>query len=216
VNFTDPTGYDVDCASGEGRCRQEIIKVKIEQIQSEYHVEIDQSHGNWSVSKLQAVQNGMDALEKQMGSDQFIEQFSGTTFSVEANRTKSSGVMYTWGHKDVVLGIDVSSEGYIMHETVHELAHIWDNNCGNCKSDGMTMLTGSYTTVQKNLFGTVQKTYNASGKTPTSYAMKNSLEDWAESVTAVIFPDYASTNPWDERRKDFVKGNLDSDLRRTK
>lgn len=168
------------------------------------------------MSKLQSIESGMNTLQKQMGSTQFEKEFNGVEFSIKENPSQSRNRMYTTGHKDVVLGFDIYTTDYIEHETVHEFAHIWDNNCGNCKSNGMEMLTGSYTSEQKFLFWTIQKTYNPSGKTPTSYAMGNSLEDWAESVTAVIFPGYASNNPWDERRQDYVRGNLDPDLRRTR
>jgi len=64
---------------------------------------------------------------------------------------------------------------------VHEQAHIWDFASGEKMSKGLMKATGSYYDEEGK--------YVPKGGTASSYH-PNALEDWAETVTAAVYPDH--------------------------
>jgi len=100
----------------------------------------------------------------------------------------------------IQVGEDVlNNMSYVGTETIHELAHVWDNSCHGCMYQGMMESTGSYYRNGK---------YTALGQVPTNYSRKAPWEDWAESITAFLTPGYAQYKNWDQDRRDWVGNAL--------
>ena len=194
VNFTDPSGF----------CRDDDIKCKerLKLVEQRYGVGINDENQLWTLDALNAISLGMATLEKALGKNRFIAEFEGVTFTIEAGNG-----MWTWGFKDIEVGDQVLDNfTYISTETIHELAHIMDDNCNDCYSTHMMELTGSkYKGKGIFSFITGKKTYLPSDDPPTKYAGNSHLEDWAESVTAVLVTDYAEISPWSPTRQSYIK-----------
>ena len=159
--------------------------------------------GLWELSALEAIQNGMQNYSVRWGASRFRSIFGGVTFYsiYEGNN------MHTWGHRDVevskgVMNAVIMGYPYVEVETVHEFAHIWDNTCNDCLSKGMMKVTGGHQD---------GNTYIPGAQPPTKYAaVKGRREDWAESVTAYFYPDYAEYPSWTTIRKYYVEDALNS------
>jgi hypothetical protein len=152
--------------------------------------------GIWELPALQTVQNCVEKISDKMGIVRFKYIFTGVVVS---SIDKGNG-MYTYGNRDVWVPASVMNDStYVKHETVHEFAHIWDDSCNDCKGRGIMDATNG----KEN--GDV---YQPEGVLPTDYASTSKGDDWAESLTAYLYPEYAQYNPWDERRISFVKNAL--------
>jgi len=171
-------------------------------IEERYGVSINDENQLWTFDALNAISLGMATLEKALGKNRFITEFEGVTFKIEAGDR-----MWTWGFRDIEVGDQVLDNfKYISTETIHELAHVMDKNCEDCYSTHMMELTGSkYKGKGIFSFITGKKTYSPSGVLPTKYAGNSDLEDWAESVTAVLVTDYAKKSPWSPTRQAYIK-----------
>ncbi len=174
-------------------------------MQKNFGVVIDDSNKLWTITGLESIQNGMQAIRDKMGDLGFKRNFDQVIFIID----KRSG-MATTGNKDILVGDQViNNKDYVTRETVHELSHIWDNNCNDCLSKGMAQLTNSKEEQEYFLwiFPTTKR-YQVGGIPPTRYARTGPREDWAESVTAYIFPGYLENNPWDQGRQNFIASAL--------
>ena len=193
IKYNDPTGH---CTSGDKVCLDTLAK-----IQKDYNVTIDDSSKLWTLESLDGIRSGMDALISKIGKVEFDTQFAGVKFLIGGEENRMS----TTGNNDILLGNKVlNNKKYITEETVHELAHIWDKNCDDCKSKGLVKATGGKEEEFRILWWTLSYSYKPDGITATNYGMGHRREDWAESVTAMVFPGYATNNPWDQRRQDYV------------
>jgi hypothetical protein len=185
VRYNDPTGH---CARNDQICKE-----ILESVEEKFSVSIDDRTGLWTKKGLMAIQRGMGKLQSGIGSDAFAELFTGVTFEIGGNVDPNG--MGTHGNRDIHVGINkVNSQTYIEQETVHELTHIWDNWCRDCMSKGLMGVTdGRY----------VNSVYKPGGIPPSDHALIGRGEDWAESVTAFLFPGY-SKNPLSQERTDYV------------
>jgi hypothetical protein len=192
----DPTGH---CTSEDYDCLVEWARV-----QKMFNVIINDENREWTLEGLKAIAEGMQALRDKMGNDDFISKFAGVTFTIGGGENG----METTGHRDIWVDINMKSNSdYIKHETVHELAHIWDKSCNDCMSRGLMRASGGHEKAPDLflLFSELNDPdYSYGGQPPTKHAKINRGEDWAESLTAVIFPGYAEYNPWDQNRQDYV------------
>jgi hypothetical protein len=137
-----------------------------------------------------------------MGKNEFSSQFNGIRFFVNRN-PGDRAIMGTFGKRDIFVGADiVNDKFYVEHFTVHELGHVWDHNCQDCMSIGMETATKGKTDPNGQ--------YMPDGTPPTSYASSNRGEDWAESLTSVIYPDHPYPKPWIDPngRYSYVKSKL--------
>jgi hypothetical protein len=73
-------------------------------------------------------------------------------------------------------------------------------------SQGMLLASESYFRVEDRFLFWQTREYVAKNDPSTQYAKTNGLEDWAESVTAVIDPTYRSG--WNDERKSYVNWAL--------
>jgi hypothetical protein len=146
---------------------------------------IDDQNRAWTEDGLLGIGSGMKALSNSMGEKAFQKEFTGVVFSISTD-PKYSNIMYTFGNKDIHVNSNIKNDqDYIKKETVHEFAHILDNNCNNCMGDNMAVATGS-TYNPSNV-------YTPKGTVPSTHAAINKGEDFAESMTAVVFPGYAGS-----------------------
>jgi hypothetical protein len=202
INFNDPSGH---CVQNDRACLGTLA-----QIQGNFRVTIDDSTRLWTLDALHAIQAGMQALMDKMGKGHFLEEFSGVSFTID---DCGDHYLCTWGNKDIVVPpefLDPQDTTYVTHETVHEFSHIWDDNCDDCMSKGLLDVTGGkyYEGVHTFIGKIIPATYKPGGHPPTSYAMSNPREDWAESVTAVVFPGYATLPGFDQSRQNYVNNSF--------
>jgi RHS repeat-associated protein len=200
IKFSDPTGH---CASDDDPC----IK-KLQEIQKKFSLTINDEDELWTLDALESIEKGMKTLFDAMGKDDFVAEFAEVTFFAT---TKKENYMWTTGRNDIwIPQVLMDDDLYLQHETVHELAHIWDNNCDDCLSKGMMTATGGSGSEEiRFLFWEIGLTeYLPNGILPTDYANKSRREDWAESVTAYLFPAYADYNPWSQERQDYIADAL--------
>jgi RHS repeat-associated protein len=192
----DPSGH---CASSDTACVDALAR-----IQKSYKVKIYDKKGLWTLEALLAIETGMQDLMDKIGSDTFYEKFTDVQYTIDGTTNN----MYTTGNNDIHLDpVLVNGHAdYITHETVHELAHIWDNSCNDCLSKELLTITNGKQTDAIRIFGLKfgEDVYTPGGEPPTDYGTKNRQEDWAESVTSVIYPGYADEYDWDQQRRDFV------------
>lgn len=110
--------------------------------------------------------------------------------------------MHVEGSRVIVGVLEANDDYRVTRNTVHELALVWDNRCGNCKSETMMTITGRYYDDRGK--------YVPVGRMPSKYPSEDTpngaWEDWAESVTNVVLPD-PIYDPWDSRRQDYVRQN---------
>jgi hypothetical protein len=193
---TDPTGH---CVKNDDPC----IKL-LQKLQKKFSITINDKDELWTIDALGAIEQGMQTLMDAMGKDDFEAEFIGVSFFA-SNEAKN--YMWTTGDKDIWVPVGLMNDDtYIQHETLHELAHIWDDNCDDCFSKGLVLVTGGSGSKEKwFLFWNLGLTeYFPGGVLHTTYAGSNRREDWAESVTAHLFPSYAENNPWSQERQDYV------------
>jgi hypothetical protein len=181
---TLPSGNDEECPE----CNPQAVQNKIDEIQQQFNITINNKNGLWTLDYLTAVQNGMQKLQDAMGPDEFAHQFTGVSFVA---RNKGNGM--TTNGKQIFAPVGLPID-YIEKSTIHELAHVWDFNCKQCESTGMMKAT----------HGSDKNGYKPGCVTPTSYAASLKIEDWAETVTSYVYPGYAENNNWTERQ-DYIE-----------
>lgn len=188
VLYTDPTGH---CVNGDIECRDEL-----REMEKNYSVSIKDKAGGFTLKTLQAIRKGMDRLRKSMGKEGFRNVFKGTVFTIGGSHPNGMG---STGHTVFVGEDELNDVGYVSKQTIHELAHVWDNTCNGCMDKGMMLATHSSYRDGK---------YIAIGQVPTDYSRNAPWEDWAESVTAFLTPGYAQYKNWDQKRQDWVGNAL--------
>ena len=190
-------------------CTEQKIQTLINEIQDRFDVVIDNSGGLWTLDHLNAIDKGMQKLQNAMGKDDFALQFSGVKFMATNN---GKNYMYTYGKKDIWVPMS-GRNGYVEKNTVHELAHIWDNNCNDCMSTEMMIATKSEEKrAQKYLGGLItigNDVYLPKGITPSNHATINKGEDWAESVTYYLYPNGSNSGWINDIRHEYVGAIFD-------
>jgi hypothetical protein len=166
----------------------------LEDIQSKYGIIVNNADGLWTPDQLVAIGLGMQKLMAAMGNEAFQGLFSGVVFSIGDCSAKR---MCTTGNRDVIIDTRVGNDmAYIQRETVHELARVWSAITGTRMSKAFMTATGGY----------YQSDVYVPGSTPpTTHASLGRGEDWAESVTAFLYPGYGTLDP---TRASFVGGAL--------
>jgi hypothetical protein len=92
----------------------------------------------------------------------------------------------------------VNNGQYVEYETTHELAHIWDNECGGCMQTGFVNATGGSESGSGSTY-----VYRPRTAPPIPGHDTTGWEDWADSVTTYLYPDYPKSyngNPLDSAR----------------
>ncbi len=196
LRYTDPTGH---CAEEDKKCIG-----RLRAIQAEFGVEIDDSAQLFTLEALNAIAAGMSALRELLGDANFAKVAAGTKFIVyHGPKGKGYNGVAHDGNGTILVGDKVlGNQEYLTRYTPHELAHVWDWKCNDCMSRGMQLVTGSRDETTRGFLFTKKTTYVPEGKPPTKYARNNRLEDWAESLTAVVDPSYASG--WQDARQSYV------------
>ena len=153
--------------------------------------------GDWSMNELQIVRQGVSDLASAMGGAQaFINNMGDTVISQEAIKYRglasSRGVKFT----NSPISID-------QWTVVHELAHVWDAQVNWRLSKALEDYTGGYTSLIAMLlkrwrtgFDEEQRQPGANrfgyfyGDIPPAGSDQNfnRKEDFAESVTAYVYP----------------------------
>jgi hypothetical protein len=158
----------------------------LRETERKYHVSIDDKGGHWTTKGLSGISEGMERLHNSIGGARFNKLFDGVRFSFGGDANN----MWTTGHRDVVVGSGVmNNQSYLEQYTVHEFAHIWDNTCNDCLSKGLMAATGSWEENVRLSDKAYGIKYHAVGDTASTYAEKNRLEDWAESLSVYLDPD---------------------------
>lgn len=162
----------------------------------------DWHEGEWSVGELNTLREGIIDLTSAMGGiDKFARQIGSVTISqvdVTSRGQASKGrVEFTTGS----ISIDTWT-------VVHELGHIWDANFGWRLSRALQAYTGGRTCWPamhvKKWFGRCDKERRLPGCNQFGYFYGcrppagadgnfSRLEDFAESVTAYVYPDVAQS-----------------------
>ena len=205
VRYNDPTGHSAECdlnpcdeeeseSQPPPSCLPNDAQCLLEDIQSKYGIVVNNADGLWTPDQLVAIGLGMQKLMAAMGNEAFQGLFSGVVFSIGDCSAKR---MCTTGNRDVIIDTRVGNDmAYIQRETVHELAHVWSAITGTRMSKAFMTATGGY----------YQSGVYVPGSTPpTTHASLGRGDDWAESVTAFLYPGYGTLDP---TRASFVGGSL--------
>jgi RHS repeat-associated protein len=153
--------------------------------------------GDWTINELHTLWLGVSALSDSMGgSHKFRTNTGGITIS--QNPINARGL--TLPHRIKFTNSPTSIDSWTV---VHELAHAWDGNFGWVLSKKLEEFTGGYTSIigsaykwrigkcdrNKMLPGCNDAGYFYGGIPPAgSDANFNRFEDFAESVTAYVYP----------------------------
>jgi hypothetical protein len=199
IIYRDLSGH---CTSDDYACVNYLFT-----IQNTYAVKIiDDDSFTWD--KLQAIQKGMDLMQNSMGVDHFVREFKGVTFGIVDSKKDKDGkeekILYTTGNRDVNIHKDAESDDYMVLGTIHELAHIWDNNYDDALSNALRSYTrGRITSTGK---------YSPGGHPARDNGYLSPGEDWADTVAIVVNYYPAINAEWignpefyTDKRMDYVK-----------
>ena len=186
LRYTDPTGHIANNPNELTRA-DEILQILL----NDYDVTIDKdwgmiigsfwNPGSWELAELETVLKGVNDLAKLMGgAKQFRDNLGGVQMMRKAMNTPGQATAHkVWLRSIGSGGFSGQWEG--VWTVVHELAHTWDavNNWQFSKE--LEKYTRGKTTRRHG--------YNYGG-TPPKGADANFTreEDWAESVTAFVYP----------------------------
>jgi RHS repeat-associated protein len=218
INFIDPTGLirvDEDrTAKAFVQDLQNKYQVKVlvdwgfqitpipvptppDQTQGRMETDCFWKDGEWTINELHTLWMGVISLSNAMGrAEKFFSTIGGVTVSQEPIEARA----LTWPHRIKFTSSPVSIDTWTV---VHELAHAWDGNFGWKLSKKLEEYTGGYTSIfgsiykwlrgecdrNKMLPGCNNSGYFYGGIPPAgSDANFNRKEDFAESVTAYVYP----------------------------
>jgi hypothetical protein len=166
------------------------------------------SGGYWSMRDLRVLQEAVGDLAKAMGgADRFISNVDGVT--IKQVKMKLGGLAFKHTIKLTAL-----SE-FPLWTVVHELAHVWDAKTGCRLSKALQLYTGGRTNWLKKMIRKLSRGFDEQHRLPGcnlfgyfyggvppagSDGNFNRREDFAESVTAYVYPSKAQSKV--ERFKD--------------
>ncbi len=172
--------------------------------------------GDWTIKELITLQDGTYNLAVAMGGPgRFIENIGGVSISQESISMKG----ITRAHRIKFTNSSKSINKWIV---VHELAHAWDLNKGRRLSKELQEFTGGHTSRiegwTKRILGYCDKDRRLPGCNRDGYfygdvppagsdEKLNVIEDFAESVTAYVYPVEAQ-----ERIQKYFKDPIYGDL----
>ena len=159
--------------------------------------------GKWTLSELYDVMIAVQRTAQAVGGrDSFVEKFGNVTFTdfgesrnlkylvtrVFSRRNDEGKLPEFWGlhlgggHIGLYNDWQVDAP-YVL---THELAHVWDSRTGHQPSRGLRQAVGEE-------------------QSHTDYGMTNAREDWAESLTVYVFPQYLpGPNKFGPMHRDYV------------
>jgi hypothetical protein len=104
-----------------------------------------------------------------------------------------------------------ATKGLAKYVTVHEFAHVWDNAQGGSLSGGMQRATKSSGIFYDYPDGTCPLgplCYNPNGSPVSDYATASADEDWAETVTSLVYPSFPTFSGGDSTRRNYARSKL--------
>lgn len=209
LRFNDPSGH---CAPWSGDDPAQCKEVTNDL--AALGVSVD-NLWNWSFADLNSILDALLLFLERTGwtDDTFKEKMGPVTIKRSYSRPQATifggetlaRVDANWLNGSTITFYDGAFDpGKITKVTIHEFAHVWDNNSNNDLSRDMEKATGSKTTCQLLIFCT----YQPGGSPASNYGGTNAREDWAEAVTGFILPEEPDyQNPDGSRRMDDARYN---------
>jgi hypothetical protein len=174
--------------------------------------------GYWSLDELEEVYKGVDELAKEMGGPSRFRAKIGGTVYIRQVIQQSPGITHppTWH----VVTFWSKADSFDHWTVVHELGHVWDGQNNWKYSEYLEDSTDGYTLDPKvvaapdycaldpyhELPGCNKAGYYYGGTPPkTSGYNFNRREDFAESVTAYVYPDEAHAEVMDQLSRYKIK-----------
>jgi RHS repeat-associated protein len=220
INYTDPTGYiaekestDADKIVKELRMYNVFVAVDWGTYNYWYNpkkpglkpeIRCGWNDGEWSLWELQQLRKGPADLARAMGG---LNKFIFNLGYVNVYKTKLDKERKIADSPSHTIRVNnTMNDMFNLWSAVHELGHNWDSNFNGQLSDGLVAFTGGVTNPNNNLYctspnDTKQRLPGCNdagyyyGGTPAAGAGKafNKLEDFAESVTAYVYPNEAQS-----------------------
>jgi hypothetical protein len=190
VRYTDPTGH---ITQGEDQDAQLILQ---QLLVYDVNIRIDWgmqgkkwSNGLWTLAELQTVLDSVQDLANAMGgTDNFKTNLGGVTISQKSMKYGGVGKAHD---------VTMNANGFSKWAVVHELVHAWDGANGWDLSEDMksSLGAGFDHPILHFLFPNNRSYWYDPGKGPPPAGLVanfNAREDFAESVTAFVYPGEAS------------------------
>ncbi|MEW6402992.1 MAG: RHS repeat-associated core domain-containing protein [Chloroflexota bacterium] len=197
VNHNDPSGHDpVPCDPADGEC----LEYLVDELREDFDITLSQQSGKFSNDQIASIYVGVTDLANAMGgADAFKRNLGGVTVNAIVPTPMPDGSPA--GGRGEAHDVDLNyQDGFDAWTVVHELAHSWDDNFDHGLSKGLRTFTlgldangvPDQCDAKQRLPGCNNAGYIYAGIPPAGAGKNFTLsEDFAESVTAYVYPERA-------------------------